>query len=68
MCVRRFLELRAVDGFVKPPATGELIAWVRVLQRMGIEPQVLETATTGTLPALEALIKMIDDLRLVRGG
>jgi MoxR-like ATPase len=68
LCVRRFLELRAVDGLIKPPATGELIAWVRVLQRMGVEPRALETATTGTLPALEVLIKMIDDLRLVRGG
>jgi MoxR-like ATPase len=68
LCVRRFLELRAVDGMVKLPATGELIAWVRVLQRMGVEPQALETATSGTLPALEVLIKMIDDLRLVRGG
>jgi MoxR-like ATPase len=67
LCVRRFLELRGVDGLVKPPATGELIAWVRVLERMGVEPRALETATTRTLPALEVLIKMMDDLRLVRG-
>ncbi len=68
LCVRRFLELRAVNGLAKPPTTGELIAWVRVLQRMGVAPWVLEAATCGTLPALEVLIKMIDDLRLVRGG
>ena len=68
LCIRRFLELRAIDGLVKQPATSELIAWVRVLQRMGIEPQALESATSGTLPALEVLIKMVDDLRLVRGG
>lgn len=66
LCVRRFLELRAVDGLVKPPATGELIAWVRVLERMGVEQAALEVATSGALPALEVLIKMIDDLRLVR--
>jgi len=67
LCVRRFLELRDVSGLVKPPATGELIAWVRVLQRMGVDPQLLETATSGSLPALEVLLKMMDDLRLVRG-
>lgn len=67
LCVRRFLELRDVNGLIKPPSTGELIAWVRVLQRMGVEPQVLETVTSGALPALEVLLKMIDDLRLVRG-
>jgi MoxR-like ATPase len=68
LCVRRFLELRAIDGLTKPPATGELIAWVRVLQRMGVEPQILDAATSETLPALEVLIKMIDDHRLVRGS
>jgi len=67
LCVRRFLELRSIGGLVKPPATGELIAWVRVLDRMGVEPAALEVATSGALPALEVLIKTIDDLRLVRG-
>jgi MoxR-like ATPase len=35
LAVRRFLELRATPGLAKTPATGELIAWVRVLQRIG---------------------------------
>jgi MoxR-like ATPase len=67
LCVRRFLELRAVDGLVKPPATGELIAWVRVLVRMGVDAAALERAAAGRVPAIETLIKMVDDLRLVRG-
>jgi MoxR-like ATPase len=68
LAVRRFLELRATDGLVKTPATGELIAWVRVLQRMGIDESQLAATPIGELPALETLIKMIDDLRTVRGS
>jgi MoxR-like ATPase len=66
LAVRRFLELRAVDGLVKTPATGELIAWVRVLQHMGIDEARLAAAPLGQLPALEVLVKMVDDLRSVR--
>ena len=68
LAVRRFLELRTTPGLVKTPATGELIAWVRVLQRIGIEEAQLYHARLGELPALEALIKMIDDLRTVRAS
>ena len=68
LAVRRFLELRATTGLVKTPATGELIAWVRVLQRIGIDESQLGSASLGELPALETLIKMIDDLRTVRAS
>jgi MoxR-like ATPase len=68
LAVRRFLELRAIDRLVKTPATGELIAWVRVLQRMGIDETLLAAAPTGELPALETLIKMLDDLQTVRAS
>jgi MoxR-like ATPase len=68
LAVQRFLELRNIDGLIKAPATGELIAWVRVLQRIGIDEAKLATLPLGELPALEALIKMIDDLRTVRAG
>ncbi len=66
VAVRRFLELRATENLVKVPATGELIAWVRVLQRMGIDEKDLNTTPKTALPALETLIKMVDDLRTVR--
>lgn len=68
MAVRRFLELRRIEGLVKPPATGELVAWVRVLQRMGVEESRLAELPPGELPALETLIKMVDDLRVVKQG
>ena len=68
LAVRRFLELRATAGLVKTPATGELIAWVRVLQRIGIDEATLDRTPLGDLPALETLIKMIDDLRTVRAS
>jgi len=68
LAVSRFLELRATPGLVKTPATGELIAWVRVLQRIGVDEHALELAAPGELPALETLIKMVDDLRTVRAS
>lgn len=68
VAVRRFLELRSMSGLVKPPATGELLAWVRVLQRIGIDESRLATMPLGELPALETLIKMIDDLRVIRAS
>ena len=68
LAVRRFLELRATPGLVKTPATGELIAWVRVLQRFDINERALDLAAPRELPALETLIKMVDDLRTVRAS
>ncbi len=68
LVVRRFLELRATDGLVKAPATGEFIAWVRVLQRIGIDETQFAVTPMGELPALETLIKMVDDLRTVRAS
>lgn len=59
--VRRFLDLRAVEGLSKKPATDELIAWVRVLHAMGVsEAGLLGCALTG-LPAREVLLKLKDD-------
>lgn len=66
MAVERFLELRAIDGMVKPPATGELVAWVRVLGHMGADEDSLAAARPlADLPALESLVKMLDDRRTV---
>jgi MoxR-like ATPase len=41
LAVERFLELRGVEGLQKAPATGELVAWTRVLVRMGIPEPAL---------------------------
>lgn len=66
LAVERFLELRGLSGLLKPPATGELIAWVRVLGHMGVSESDLRDAALAELPAAETLIKMLDDARLVR--
>jgi hypothetical protein len=41
---------------------------VRVLQRLGVDDTLLATTPIGKLPALETLIKMIDDLRTLRSS
>ncbi len=66
VAVRRFLELRTVPGLVKRPATSELIGWVRVLQRMEVAEETLEAAKLGDMPAIHALVKMLDDLEAIR--
>jgi MoxR-like ATPase len=66
LAVERFLALREVEGLDKKPATGELVAWVRALARMGIGEDKLRAAPMERLPALEALLKTHDDLERVR--
>lgn len=65
--VERFRKLRAMDGLSRQPATGELVAWTRVLLRMpGGEKALMESSETQT-PALEALLKTREDIALVTG-
>ena len=61
MAVRRFLELRKVERLAKPPATGELVGWVRVLERMGVDEKTIVSAPLDRLPALEAMVKTQGD-------
>jgi len=68
LAVKRFLELRDTPRLDKRPAMSELISWVHVLRRMGIDEDELARLPKGKLPALETLIKMIDDLRTVRAS
>jgi MoxR-like ATPase len=65
LAIARFEQLRGVEGLAKPPATDELIAWVRVLAAMGVETDVLERPL-GELPGLPVLIKLQDDLYQVK--
>lgn len=60
LAIRRFLELRGVDGLSKPPATDELIAWLRVLNAMGVSEEQLR-AKLPSLPGLGVLLKLHDD-------
>ncbi len=67
MVVDRFFEIRAVEGLAKPPSTDELVSWVRVLVAMGIDKDALMAAERpADLPALQTMLKLHDDLRLVR--
>lgn len=69
LAVERFLALRALPGLQKPPSTGELLSWVAALARLGTRPEDLDASTLGDLPALQALIKMREDLSaLERAG
>ncbi|WP_437733614.1 AAA family ATPase [Sorangium sp. So ce1335] len=61
--IARFEELRAMD-LEKPPATGELLVWIRVLLRAGIGVHEVETAPFARLSP-GALVKLdADVLRL----
>ena len=66
VAVKRFEEVRSIPGLEKKPATGELIAWVKVLRATNVEVGVLERATLGELPSPGALVKTEQDARLLR--
>jgi len=63
--LRRFMELRETPGLEKKPATAEIIMWVKVLHRAGVDVSRIEAAGLGTLPHKGALIKTEHDLRLL---
>lgn len=66
--VKRFEEVRSLPGLEKKPATGELIAWVKVLQKTGVEVRALEDRQICELPATAALVKTEQDARLLRSA
>jgi MoxR-like ATPase len=57
----RFEQLRQLPGFEKLPSTAELIAWVRVLQASGVEPEALHGSRLSELPFPGALVKSEQD-------
>ena len=64
--IERFLEVRARD-LRKPPATAELLTWLRVLSARGaLSADELRDRLLGELPALSTLIKDRDDLQVLR--
>jgi MoxR-like ATPase len=64
--IRKFDEVRALPGLEKRPATGELIAWVKVLLASGVEGAELENLKLHELPATGALLKTDQDARVLR--
>jgi MoxR-like ATPase len=63
--VRRFNEIRSLDGLEKPPATGELIMWVKVLHQAGVDANALETTPLSQLPYTAAVIKTRHDRQVL---
>ena len=66
--VKRFEEVRALPGLEKKPATGELLAWVKVLGATKVEVGALENLALGELPSPGALLKTEQDARLLRSA
>ena len=70
LALQRFLELRG-RSLRKPPATGELLVWLRVLAlAAGVHPATLDEKDLSKLPYLGVLLKDHEDmegLRLAKG-
>jgi MoxR-like ATPase len=65
--IRKFLDIRLDDQLVKKPATAELIAWLRELQRKEITPSELSSGSERVRSAYSILLKNKDDFeRYVR--
>jgi MoxR-like ATPase len=63
VAIRRFEEIRALPGLEKRPATGELLAWVRVLAATGVDAGDLEKRLLKDIPSPSALVKTEQDTR-----
>jgi MoxR-like ATPase len=66
--VKRFEDVRELPGLEKKPATGELIAWVKVLRATNVEVRTLEESPVSELPSTAALVKTEQDARLLRSA
>jgi MoxR-like ATPase len=67
VATKRFLDFRdAALRLDKPPATGELLPWVRMLARSGIDVAQLDAVALRDLPFLGALVKNKGDLDRIR--
>lgn len=62
--ISRFLKVREIEDFMKKPATSELIDWVRILCKWGIESERLATAQRlKDLPHWQVFFKHQEDIR-----
>ncbi len=68
MALQRFLALRE-RGLRKPPATGELLVWLRVLAlASGTSPASLDERDLSKLPYLGTLLKDHEDMESLGSG
>jgi MoxR-like ATPase len=66
--VKRFEEIRDLPGLEKKPATGELLAWTKVLRATNVDAARLEQSAIKELPAAGALVKTEQDAQLLRSA
>lgn len=59
--VSRFYDLRRVNGLRKKPSTSELLDWLMVLARAGVQPEDI----AKRMPFLSVLVKQEKDLELL---
>lgn len=64
--VDRFIEVRTIQGLVKPPATGELLAWMMAMVIKRVAAGEVRQARLAALPLWPALIKDRDDYGKLR--
>ena len=65
----RFLQLRDPElRLEKRPATGELLAWLKMLSRANVDVGALADAAPAELPFLGTLIKSQSDLTAIRSS
>lgn len=65
VATRRFEQIRHVAGLEKKPSTAELLAWVRVLQTAGVDPDALAKSPLAELPFTGVLAKSEQDASLL---
>jgi len=65
--IERFGQLRA-SGLRKKPATDELVKWIDILQRRGIDPGQLDTPAmrSALLATFPVLVKNREDLERLK--
>ena len=69
LAVKAFLRVRQLPELDKPPATAELLGWVRVLLKEGVDLERLASSMhIAEFPALGALLKTQLDYERVKGA
>ena len=59
--VAKFDRVRRIAGLVKPPATGELLAWAHGLHVRGLDAAAVRDVALARIPLWQALLKDRDD-------
>jgi len=59
--IRRFYEIRSVEGLEKKPSTSEMLDWIKVLREFGVEEIGKDT------PFPETLLKYKEDMEKILG-